>query len=114
MSRKPNSRQYRGFTLIELLVVVAVICILAALLLPAVNRSKEKARRAKCENQLQQFHNMSVMYAEDHDGYLCSYDDMLKKMPMLCPSDKSDGKKPRSGFRISEPTSYNPSMVCFL
>jgi len=114
MSPKPKSRQYRGFTLIELLVVIAVICILAALLLPALNRSKEKAKRAKCENQLHQFYTMAVMYAEDYDGYLCSYDDLLKKMPMLCPSDKFDGKKPRSGFRINQPTSYGPIFDCFL
>lgn len=114
MRQKPKSPHYRGVTLIEVMVVIAVICILAALLLPAVNRSKEKAKRAKCENQLHQFYTMAVMYAEDHDGYLCSYEDMLKKMPMLCPSDKFEGKKPQGGFVYNLPTSYWASPDCFL
>ena len=73
-----NVHKNLGFTLIELMVTLALIAILAALLLPAVNRSKEKAKRAKCENQLHQLYTLAVMYAEDHDGYLCSYDDMLE------------------------------------
>jgi prepilin-type N-terminal cleavage/methylation domain-containing protein len=114
MRQTPKSPRESGVTLIELLVVIAVICILAALLLPAVNRSKEKAKRAKCESQLRQFYTMSIMYAEDHDGYLCSYEDMLKKMPMLCPSDKFEGKKPHSGFVYNLPTSYWASPEYFL
>ena len=71
MYRRGNAAARRlAFTLIELLVVVSIISVLVAILVPALGKAREQARRAVCASNQKQISSAVYMYAEDHDNVL--------------------------------------------
>lgn len=118
----------QGFTLVEILVVIAIISILAALLLPTISKSREKARQTDCESKMRQFGMAIEMHGQDHDERLPNWLSNLyprynaNDRLYICKSDKSDGEhgsKPGAGstahavagdqYEETDDTEFNPN-----
>lgn len=65
-------RKSRGFTLVELLVVIGIIAVLIAMIMPALNRSRQAARRIVCLSNLRQLTMAWISYSGEHKGMLVS------------------------------------------
>jgi prepilin-type N-terminal cleavage/methylation domain-containing protein/prepilin-type processing-associated H-X9-DG protein len=107
-------RKRKGFTLIELLVVIAIIAILAAMLLPALERAREQAKRGVCMSNLKQMGVALYMYANNYEDWFPPYiqEDGIADESPGAPGDDGKSRHIYNMFLLTPTYIQNPAVFC--
>src|SRR5512141_1154595 len=110
-----SRRRGPGFTLIELLVVIAIIAILASMLLPALARAKEKARRVSCVSDVKQICLAMMMYVSDNNhSYPPRMPDPVAGAAYPCKPCRTIDWRPYAAPYLSTTTNLTNSATVFV
>jgi prepilin-type N-terminal cleavage/methylation domain-containing protein/prepilin-type processing-associated H-X9-DG protein len=104
---RTNFNSAKGFTLVELLVVIAIIALLAALLIPAISRSKQKAKQTKCVSNLHQLGIALQNFVADNHTYPSDSPAIGHDLRTWLDQQTWIGQLAHGGLGVSQPISTN-------